>query len=273
MSREDWTDEKLFFRLLNNKSGKTYWDNIRILRKRATREVFNRCVELTGSENPEARHIGIHILAQFGPITRPFYTETKNHFFERLATEKNPQILAALLFAIGYNNKQLSKSQVDTLCNFHDRNNSSSIKSGLVFSLLGIKAPKAIDILIELSSDKAGHVRDWATFGLGELIEKNNKKIREALWRRVNDRHQDTRYGAILGLAIRKDTRVKEIIKRELVQGENGTGLFEAIIAYGDKEFLPILKVQFKEARTDNEIDPYWLECLKDCIAALGKTI
>lgn len=32
MGRKNWTDEKLFFRLVNNKSDKTYWDNIRELR-------------------------------------------------------------------------------------------------------------------------------------------------------------------------------------------------------------------------------------------------
>jgi hypothetical protein len=117
------------------------------------------------------------------------------------------------------------------------------------------------------------HIRDWATFGLGSQLERNNKKIREALWRRVNDKHNDTKFEAIVGLAKRKDIRVKEIIKRELMTGFYGTLLFEAIIDDGNKEFLPILIGHFKEVQEDKEINPKWIKCLKNCIAELsGKT-
>ena len=124
-----------------------------------------------------------------------------------------------------------------------------------------------------MSSDKLDYVRDWATFGLGSIIENNNKKLRAALWARVDDKHEDTKYEAIVGLAIRKDERVKEIIKRELVNGSYGTLLLEAIIEVADQEFLPLLKQHFKEDKADKDINPEWMKELKECISELSKKL
>ena len=46
------------------------------------------------------------------------------------------------------------------------------------------------------------------------------------MWNRVNDKHQETKLEAIVGLAKRKDTQVNEIIKREIIDGEYGVLLF-----------------------------------------------
>ncbi len=270
MARTDWSDEKLFFRLLNNKSDRTYWDNIRILRKRPTKDVFDRAIELTHSNNKNAKEIGIDILAQLGGLPRPFYRASITRYFELLETEEDPEIVYFLLSAIGHNNDNLSQIQIEQLCSFADTDN-KLVKKGLVDSLLRVDNPKAIDMLIKLSSDKVTNVRDWATFGLGNQTDRNNRKIREALWARVNDKDQDTRYEAIFGLARRKDMRVKEIIRRELLGGEYGEFLFEAIIEIAGKEFLPILKNHLSESEGDRTINPSWLESLKNCIDELNQ--
>ncbi len=272
MGRNDWTDEKLFFRLLNNKSDRTYWENISALRKRPTHEVFDKCIELTFSKDPKAREIGIDTLAQLGTPLRPFYSDTIKRFFELLETENDPEILKSLLIAISHNNEQLNQAQINKLCEFANTDN-DGIKEGLVFSLLRIKNPFAIDTLIKLSSDRLDYVRDWATFGIGSMIEKNNRKIRAALWARVNDKHEDTKYEAIVGLAIRKDARVKGIIKRELLSRIYSTSLFEAIIDFGDKDFLPLLRQHFKEDNASKDINPEWLKELKECISELGRKL
>ena len=50
MGRENWTNEKIFERLVNNKSEKTYWNNISELRKRANDEVYNQAYEFAKSQ-------------------------------------------------------------------------------------------------------------------------------------------------------------------------------------------------------------------------------
>ena len=67
MSKKNWTTEKLFTRLLNNKSKKSYWEYISILRSRPDKDVFFKCVELTTSDIPKNRIIGIDIFV-YGQI-------------------------------------------------------------------------------------------------------------------------------------------------------------------------------------------------------------
>jgi hypothetical protein len=270
MSKKDWTTEKLFKRLLNNKSKQSYWEYISILRSRPDNDVFRQCMGLTTSEIPKNRMAGIHVLAQLGVSPRPFYHETINRCFELLENEKEPEVIMSILYGIGHNNEKLDKAQIKKLCSYTDTN-SSLIKEGLVFSLLGKNDADAIKTLIFFSTDKLSYIRDWATFGIGSLIEKNTIEIRNALWKRINDKHQDVKLEAIAGLAKRKDIRVKEIIKRELLGGEYGILLFEAILDLKDKDFLPLLYQNLKLAENDTTINPEWIKDLKGCITKLEK--
>lgn len=171
MSKNLWTNETIFSRLINNKSKKSYWDYITILRSRATTDIFEQAVQLTKSENLNEKIIGIDILAQFGLTPRPFHKQIIKLFFELLKTENNPKLLMSLLYAIGHNNENLTNKQIGKLASFSTTKN-ALIKEGLVFSLLTINHPKAIESLILLSSDKLNHIRDWATFGLGTQIDE-----------------------------------------------------------------------------------------------------
>ncbi|MHA3789001.1 hypothetical protein ACX0HA_12365, partial [Flavobacterium hauense] len=117
--------------------------------------------------------------------------------------------------------------------------------------------------------DASANIRNWATFGLGSQTEKDSPVIRAALWNRVNDKHKDTRFEAISGLAQRKDERIAGIIRKELIK-ENYQGLlFEAIATLGDKQFLPTLKEQYNRFKTNEDINPEWLSDMKNCIKTL----
>ena len=112
MSRKNWTDDKLLSRLIDNKTEKTRWDNISALRKRPSQELFIKCVELTKSNNPKFRKIGIDILAQLGLPPRPFLQDTLKVYFELLDTETDPDVLMSLLCSIGHNNDKLDNKQI-----------------------------------------------------------------------------------------------------------------------------------------------------------------
>ena len=270
MSRINWTDDKLLARLLNNKSEKSRWDNISVLRSRPSEELFKKCLELTKSKEQKNRSIGIDVLAQLGLPPRPFLEQTLELYFDLLDIETAPKVLMAILYAIGHNNENLNQKQIEKICSFLEREN-EWIKEGLVSALLGIDNSKAIETLTKLSSDKLSHVRNWATFGIGTQIEKDTQIIRAALWNRVNDKHQETKLEAIVGLAKRKDNRVIEIIKRELIKGEYSSLLFKAITETGDKQFLPLLQQNLKLTKGDSNINLEWTNDLEDCINELTK--
>ena len=269
MSKTNWTDDKLLSQLIHNKSDKSHWDSISILRKRSGNELFEKCVEFTKSNDPKIRSTGIDILAQFGLSPRPFLKETLQLYFDLLATEKDPEVLLSLLYAIGHNNDKLDKEQIRKICSFQNSDN-KLIKEGLVSALGFIDDLQATDVLIKLSDDQSARIRNWATFYIGQG-ERNTKEIRDALWKRVNDKHQETKMEAIAGLAKRKDKRVNELIKRELAKDEFGTLLFEAIIASENPEFLPFLQLHLKAIKEDLTINPEWKKDLENYIVELEK--
>ncbi len=268
LGRNHWTDEKLFSRLMNNKSQRTYWDNIRALRKRANREVFEKSISLTRSENPKFREVGINVLAQLGIPPRPFYDETIKLYFDLLSTENEPAVIGTLLYAISHNNEKLTHPQMQILVPFKDSRD-SFVREALVNALLGVEDAIAIDTLLCLSEDTAGSVRNWATFGIGTLVDSNNEMIRAALWKRVRDRNMDTKFEAIAGLAKRKDERIKDIIEKEMLKGDYQSLLFDAITDLGDIHFLPLLRSQLVSREQNKNFSNELLESLRNCITAL----
>lgn len=270
MSRNNWTDDKLLSRLTENKTDKSRWDSISVLRKRPSDELFAKCVALTQSTNPKIRIIGIDVLAQFGLPPRPFLNETLKLYFELLEVETDRDVLAALMHSIGHCNEGLNKEQIEKICSYA-YSDDTSVRKGLVFALLGVDNLTAIETLIKLSSDKLSQVRSWATFGLGTLINRNSKGIREALWKRVSDKHQETKYEAMVGLAKRKDKRINDFIRQEMIGGAFGSLLFEAILETKDKKFLPLLNQHLTAIHDQEGINPAWEQDLRDCIDELAK--
>ncbi len=268
MGRANFTNEKLLFRILNNKNYYASFENIIELRKRPSIELFKTCVELIQSPNDRFRKAGIHILSQLGNPPRPFVNETIALFFNRLAIENNDDIIVDFLYAIGHNNDDLNTDQVVKLSVF--KNNANHfIREALVFALLRVNNLKAIQILIHLSNDKYSIIRNWATFGIANQNERNNKQIRAALWQRVTDKHEETHFEAIVGLATRRVMGIEKVIANELLNDNFGSLLFEAILAMPNKQYLPRLKVILYETENDNDICKYWFDDLKACIEAL----
>lgn len=268
MGRKKWTNAELIAQAVSGKSSQSRWAAIRELRNRPSKELFDLCVGLTNSTNPTKRAVGVDILAQLGQVPRPFLKKTMPVFFRLLKIENNPTVLMSVGYAIGHNNGSFTPKQIASICAML-RFENDQVMEGLVFALLGIDDPNAIEALIALSMHRLSHIRNWAIFGLGTLSKRNNQKIREALFNRVNDRHQETRLEAILGLAKRKDSRVNEIINKELIKRQYGTLLFDAILETQNQQFLPLLKSTFTNLKDDTKVNPEWKRALENCIQIL----
>ncbi|MRG44114.1 hypothetical protein GFS24_03265 [Chitinophaga sp. SYP-B3965] len=253
MSRTNWTAEQLFTRLLHNKSDKTYWENIRELRKRDG--ITATCYTLAASGSDQEKELAVDVLAHL-----PYSEQKITLYFELL---QKGFAIRSVLYAIGHNNEQLNTAQINTIAAFKDHAD-KEIREAVAYALLGVDHMEAIHTLIALSMDKVSAIRSWAVFGIASRTERNNPDIITALWNRINDKHEETRFEAIVGLAVRKDDRVKDIIKRELLTGDFGSLLFEAITELGDNEFLPLL-----EAHLDDDADAGWLHELRECIDSL----
>ena len=259
MSRKNWTSEKIFTRLLNNKTQKTYWDNIRELRKRPSKEVYNQAYKLAYSQLEKEKIIGIYVLAQLGFNPRYQQEKTVDLYFELLKKEPSYKVIAAILSSISHNNEHLTTNQIITLAEYKTHT-SANVRFQLALALSCLENDIAIQTLIELSKDSDADTRNWATFGIGSQIEKDTAEIRSALWNRISDKDENTRLEAISGLAKRKDQRIKEILKSELEAiDESGSLILESIESFGDENFISLLEKKVKENKKSKKVNEGWL--------------
>lgn len=146
MERNNWSNETLFNHLLKNKTKRTYWDNIRELRKRGTESLFSQCVVLTNSDIEKERIIGVDILSQLSTSTetKPFSKRILTHLIDLLNTEKSALVLDSILAGIGHNNENLVlEKDIKLVANFK-KSKYSNIRQSVIFALLGIRNTIAI---------------------------------------------------------------------------------------------------------------------------------
>lgn len=259
MKRKDWTDEKLFERLLTNRTKKTYWDNIRELRKRPNQCVFDRAVGLIKTNTDKEIIIGIDILAQLGFNPRFKQIEIVEICFSLLEKEQTPKVLESILFAISHNNEILRNDHILTLTKLKTHSY-CIVRYGLVQALSGLEQKDAIETLIELSTDKDPDIRNWATFSLGTQIETNNDSITKILWERMKDSSEMVRFEAIAGLVKRKDKRIKNILIQELKNiDDNGSLILESIEEFEDFDFIELLEKQIELNKKTQQVNEKWL--------------
>ncbi len=254
----NYKNEKIFERLLTNKSKENYWKYIHELRKRKTDEIFEESVLLTKSKSVKEKIIGIDILSQFG-FPRRYKKEILTLFFELLQSEIDKRVLKSILYGIGHNNEKLTLKQIELLCSFRNHK-SVYIRHSLVFALCTIENDIAIDTLIKLSNDRDSDIRDWSTFAIGSQIDTDNEKIRTALWNRISDKDEGAKFEAISGLAQRKDSRIKDVLKKELDNLDEYCSLIlESIVYLKDKSFIPILEKKIIENQETKKVNQDWL--------------
>lgn len=271
MGRNNWTSEKLFNRLLKNKTQVTYWENIAELRRRPSKEVFEKAYGFAKSNIDKHKIIGLDVLQQLGFNPRFNKEQMVELHFELLEKEQSKNVLTSIFHGIGHNNDDLSPEQIAKLIQFKNID-SIHVKHALISALSGVDNLKAVETLIHLSKDKTPSVRNWATFAIGSLTELDNEHIRNALWERINDKDFDTKSEAIAGLANRNDQRVKTVIISELENGDYGTLLFKAILTVKDQSFLPVLDRSLKITKTSKDPNENgWVAALESLISELKK--
>jgi hypothetical protein len=96
--------------------------------------------------------------------------------------------------------------------------------------------------MIRLMEDPDPEVRNWATFGLGFLMDVDTVAVRAALWARTGDDDGEVRAEGVRGLARRHDRRAVPLLAA-LLDEVNGAHVhtFQAAQILGAAELLPHL--------------------------------
>lgn len=243
--------------LHDNATSDERWVCVAELHRRCEPEIFEAAKNWCARGKVVEKILAAFILGEFGPLRqegeeelRPF-TKPTIPVLEKLLDDPDARVVASAVDALKHHNFRDQIAERDSLTS-----HTSWLVRKTVASVLGghDASPAAIRILIKLSQDNDGDVRDWATFGLGDLCSLNTLEIREALFARVNDEHSDTRSEALLGLAKKNDDRVIPFIKAELEAEMVGNLEVEAAGEIASGVLVEPLKALLKWWDVDTEL-------------------
>ncbi|WP_426732601.1 HEAT repeat domain-containing protein [Myxococcus faecalis] len=214
------------------------WEALRALHARGTRDVLDAALGLLGSPSAKARGRGADILGQLGAGAPVFQTERGDALVDLLRREREPEVLLSAGVALSHLVEPRALASLVALAGHP----SAEARYGAAHGLAVLDAPEAVEVLIRLSADEDRDVRDWATFGLGTLMEaRDTPELRDALVARLGDEDPEIAGEALVGLATRKDARAVEPVRAALKGETVMVYALEAAAALGDPSFHPLL--------------------------------
>jgi len=255
------TNEELLHTALTQEDEELVWDAIGVLHLRGSPDTLEAARQLCASQDANDRRVGADILGQLGKEENKFHEESVTILLDLLEREQDPDVLNSAAVALGHRKDPRAIEPLIRLKNHPHED----VRFGVVLGFLTQEDERAINTLIELSTNSDSDVRDWATFGIGSMIETDTPAIRAALMARITDEDGDTRGEAIVGLARRHDERVVEPLLAELEAGWDGRLLLEAATEIADPRLYPVL-ARLQEEWDDDKDWPY--SALKEAIAA-----
>lgn len=268
------TLQQLFERALRVKlNNKAYWKYVSQLRRRGERQTFLTARDLCHSRILHRRVLGIDVLCQLRHYknegkpdwhnSRAVFVHASRRIIRPLLQDGRIDVLISAIHALWH----LSDPKIACYVSRFSTHRNLGVRCGVACALGGDGSPLAIKTLIKLTEDKYAQVRDWATFGIGDLMEKDSSEIREALFRRVKDRSIDTRNEAMVGLAKRKDPRAIELVLKALREKSPRVYALIAAREFAHPVFLPELKKHWNGLKSHRNLDCWEME-LRDALKA-----
>lgn len=214
-----------------------YWEAVAALQSRATREVFDRAVLLGRSDCPHERRTAAAILSQNLVSHCRDRDDCLTTLLVMLVGESDPEVLYAILVALGHIKHP---DGIGPALPFVDHPD-PDVRYGVIHALIGQDDDRAVANLIRLSRDPVVENRDWATFALGSMTERDAPELRAALADRLDDDDLTTAGEALVGLARRRDPRALPVLRDLLAAHDAGPLEFEAAELLADPDLLPLL--------------------------------
>ncbi|WP_223763271.1 HEAT repeat domain-containing protein [Corallococcus sp. AS-1-6] len=232
--------ELIALALQGDEEDETAWEAISELHFRGSDEVFEAAVKLLRSTSSRERGRGADILGQLGGRNRSdaLVTKCADEILSALASEQDAAVLNSMAVALGHLRDVRAVAALQPLKAHPDED----VRMGVVMGMMPHRDPVAIQTLMVLSRDSDPDVRNWATFSLGSQAEEvDTPELRDALFDRLMETDMELRGEALVGLALRKDPRVLEPLRRELEGSEVGVLAVEAAQKLEDVSLLTLL--------------------------------
>lgn len=243
------------------------WQAVVALQRLGSEEVLQRALASTRSLSAKEREGAADVLGQLGTPrpTEELKLRCANALLEMIETETQPEVLHALGVALGH----LGDSRAVLAMAPFATHASEDVRLGVVLALSVHEA--GVDTLIQLSADPDQDVRNWATFALGSQLEQvDTPALRDALVARLTEADLEVRGEALLGLALRRDPRVIEPLRRELESGELTVLAIEAAQRLGDSQFARVLRAELDAAPAT--APSHWRSALEEAVLELERS-
>ena len=235
-------DRLIAIALASDDEDDAYWDSVRELRKRGTREVFQRAAELCSAPDARSRELGLDILAQLGSDAERPFLEDVIRIATPLANDSDAIVRRSAISALGH---QWDVRSLATLLQHQfdaDANVRWAVAQAIPTVVSSPPEPSAVAALVTLMRDEDSDVRDWATFGIGSLLDVDGNEIRQALTERLDDPDGDTAGEALVGLARRGDLGIVDRVNALLANPQIGNLIVEAAGELADPRLIPALE-------------------------------
>lgn len=204
-----------------------YWAAIRILQHRITEALIQKMRDFIYSENESQRQLAADVMAQGRAKDKKYSAECMRILLDASEREKSSKVLSRIVHAIGHHQSVMAIGPLAKLKTHPDPDVRLAVAQGLSCQ----DDPVAIATLIALSGDSDREVRNWATFGLGSMTEVDSIPVREALFARVTERDEEISGEALVGLALRGDTRVAEPLLAAInIANKNQSGFSHLLV-------------------------------------------
>jgi hypothetical protein len=174
----------------------------------------------------------------------------------------DPAVIAAIIDAFGKTWEEDANLQALPFADHSDPVVRLAVAQAIPGGMESRAATEAVmDALIRLSRDDVDEVRDWATFGIGSILELDTSAVRDALFARTTDRSQDVRDEALVGLAHRRDARALPLVREQLANANAGPLVFEAAQYLAQPSLLDALAGWVADKPDDDAILGAWRAC------------
>lgn len=211
-----------------------------ILHYRGGVEELGHGIRLAKSPNEIERIAGADLLAQLG-WGEPTYLEETVAILIELLSDPVDSVVSSAAIALSHRHHPRCIGPLLSLASHPN----PAVRYGVVLALGGREESDAVSGLIELTRDRERDVRNWATFGISQLIELNSPEIREALIARADDEDPEIRGEALIGLSLRADPRALAFVQREVRGDFHGSWAVEAAGRLGHPTLHPLLEELF----------------------------
>lgn len=243
-----------FYRARQTKRTDARWRLIVELQRTGSKTVLDLALNALRSRQRGDRALGAYVLSQLGfeSSTPPFREQSIRALRSALETERSPQSLAAIAFALCRLWSRRSIPALVRLATHRDPEVRQVLAAELIHTTKdlgwGDETPdgRATAALLNLTRDRIPEVRDWACYSLGNS-EQDSPEIRQAFVDRVRDRHLDTRVEAVAALGRRRDLRAIEPLLQILDRHgwRVGTWVTLDLVVFAgrskDRRFIPYL--------------------------------